>query len=247
MSLEPERAARALSFGAAAEDYDRHRPGYPIEAVVWATPTAPARVVDLGAGTGILTRALVAAGHEALPVEPDEGLRAQFARSTGGRPVLAGSAEEIPVPDSSVDGVVAGQAYHWFDRERAHWEIARVLRPGGVFAALWNIRDESVPWVAELTAIADAARGYRGADDHTPGSFGPQFGPLERAEFAHATTHTAGSLVELMKTRSWYRTATPRRRIAVEQAVIDLVARHLNGRDEFALPYLTVAFRAYRA
>jgi SAM-dependent methyltransferase len=247
MSLEPERAARALSFGAAAEDYDRYRPGYPMEAVVWATPTAPASVVDLGAGTGILTRALGAVGHDALPVEPDDGMRAQFARSTRGRAALAGSAEEIPVPDASVDGVVVGQAYHWFDRERAHREIARVLRPGGVFATLWNVRDDSVPWVAELTAIADAERGYRGADDHAPGSFGPLFGPLERAEFAHATIHTPGSLVELMKTRAWYRTAMPRRRIAVEQAVIDLVARHLNGRDEFALPYVTVAFRAYRA
>lgn len=246
MNLGPERATRALSFGAAAEDYDRHRPGYPIEAVAWATPPAPARVVDLGAGTGILTRTLLATGHEAVPVEPDDGMRAQLARSTGGRAALAGSAEGIPLPDASVDGVVAGQAYHWFDRERAHREIARVLRPGGVFATLWNIRDDSVPWVAELTAIADAARGYRGADDHVPGSFGPRFGSLERAEFPHATIHTPGSLVELMKTRAWYRTATPRRRIEVEQAITDLIDRHLNGRDEFALVYNTVAFRAYR-
>jgi SAM-dependent methyltransferase len=162
MNSEPERAARALSFGGAAEDYDRYRPGYPPEAVAWATPVTPGRVVDLGAGTGILTRALAAAGHDVLPIEPDQGMRAQMTRSTPGVGAIAGSAEEIPITDSSVDGVVAGQAYHWFEPESAHREIARILRPGGIFATLWNIRDDSVAWVGELTAIADGARGYRG-------------------------------------------------------------------------------------
>jgi SAM-dependent methyltransferase len=246
MNSEPERAARALSFGGAAEDYDRYRPGYPPEAVAWATPVTPGRVVDLGAGTGILTRALAAAGHDVLPIEPDQGMRAQMTRSTPGVGAIAGSAEEIPITDSSVDGVVAGQAYHWFEPESAHREIARILRPGGIFATLWNIRDDSVAWVGELTAIADGARGYRGADDHAPGSFGPRFGPVERAEFRHAAVHTADTLVELIRTRSYYRTATPAGRADVERSVRDLVARRLPGRDEFALPYVTVVYRAHR-
>src|SRR6266550_2633842 len=89
--------------------------------------------------------------HEVVPVEPDEAMRARLARSTPGVTPLAGSAERIPLPDTSVDAVVAGQSYHWFDPEPAHREIARVLRPGGVFAPVWNIRDESEPWVAALS------------------------------------------------------------------------------------------------
>src|SRR5436309_15901895 len=106
----------ALSFGPAAARYDRIRPSYPTAAVRWLIGDAPVRVVDLGAGTGILTRQLVALGHDVTPVEPDP----QMAALSG---AVIGSAEKIPLPDGAVDAVVAGQAYHWFDRERAHPEI----------------------------------------------------------------------------------------------------------------------------
>src|SRR2546421_7759509 len=126
--------SRGLSFGPAADLYDQVRPSYPQQALVWALGEAPRKVVDLGAGTGILTRVIRALGHEVLPVEPDEAMRARLAASTPGTTPLAGRAEAIPAPDGSVDAVMAGQAYHWFDRDPAHREIARVLRPGGVFA-----------------------------------------------------------------------------------------------------------------
>src|SRR6266516_2596897 len=145
---------RRSSFGAAADLYDRIRPSYPPEAVRWLLGDEPRRVVDLGAGTGIFSRVLASLGHEVLAIEPDEGMRAKLASTSPGVTALPGSAESIPLADESVDAVVAAQAYHWFDHDAAHAEIARVLRPGGVFGPVWNVRDESVDWVAELTRQA---------------------------------------------------------------------------------------------
>jgi SAM-dependent methyltransferase len=239
----------ALSFGSAAADYDRHRPSYPVAALRWALGETPRRVVELGAGTGILTRALRSLGHDVVPVEPDAAMRAQLEASTPGVTALPGTAEAIPLPDGSVDAVVAGQAYRWFDRAQAHPEIARVLRPGGIFAPVWNRRDESVPWVAALSAVADDARGGRGVRDDVPElvSFGPRFAPLERAQFGHTVRTTFEGVVELIKTRSYYLTADAARRAEVEAAVRDLAVRfpELAG-GEFELPYRTIVYRAAR-
>src|SRR5262245_7074602 len=131
-------AAQARSFGSVAEHYDRYRPTYAPEAVTWALGSAPLRVADIGAGTGILSRVLHGLGHRVIAVEPDEHMRSRLRSVTPDVTVVAGTAEEIPLPDRSVDAVVAGQAYHWFDPDRANPQIARILRPGGVFAALWN-------------------------------------------------------------------------------------------------------------
>lgn len=237
-------SARARSFGAAAAHYDRVRPTYPVQAVRWAIGDPPARVVDLGAGTGILTRVLLAAGFDVVPVEPDEGMRTQLATATSETVALAGSAEAIPLPDGSVDAVVAGQAYHWFAHQPAHREIARVLRPNGVFAPMWNLRDESVPWVAELSRIASLSNGT-GRPDMGVRSLGPRFGPVQRAEFRHSVTQTPDGLVELVKSRSYYLTAAPARRAEMADAVRDL-ARRL-GQPRFELPYVTVAYRAIRS
>ena len=235
-----------LSFGSAAAEYDRYRPGYPPVALRWALGSEPLRVVDLGAGTGLLTRVLVHLGHDVVPVEPDAAMRAELsARSEQVQP-RAGSAEAIPLPDGSVDAVVAGQAYHWFDRRRAQPEIARVLRAGGVFAPLWNIRDEAVPWVAELSRLANDIIGqserYQGlvADP----DFGPIFDRRARATFRHAVPMTADSLVAMMRTRSYYLTAPPAKQAALDQALRDLAADLPAG---FDLPYLTVVHRAHRA
>src|SRR5436305_1567703 len=175
--------SQRLSFGVAADLYDEMRPTYPPDAVRWAVGERPCRVVDLGAGTGILTRVLRALGHDVVPVEPDPAMRDRLDRATPGLSALAGDAEGIPLPDGSVDAVLAGQAYHWFDPEPAHREIARVLAPGGVFAPLWNVRDESVPWLARLTEITGGdPGGHAGLADL---DFGPQFGAVERGTFRH--------------------------------------------------------------
>jgi SAM-dependent methyltransferase len=237
--------SQGLSFGPAAELYDRVRPSYPPAALRWQIGPAGRRVLDLGAGTGILTRVLRDLGHEVLPVEPDEAMRTRLAASTPGVTALAGSAERIPLPDGSVGAVVAGQAYHWFDLAPAHREIARVLVPGGVFAPLWNIRDESVPWVAALSEIADGAGRADGGvhNGWLEHDFGPEFGPIERELFPHEVPMTADGLVQLVASRSYYITATPDRRAAVDAQVRELAA----GLPEtFPLPYVTVAYRSHR-
>src|SRR5689334_20923777 len=105
---------RALSFGAAAAEYDAARPTYPAEAVRWTLPDDAHRVLDLGAGTGKLTRVVLDLGLEAVAVEPDDAMRALIPAESH-----AGTAEEIPLPDASVDAIVVGQAFHWFDPARA--------------------------------------------------------------------------------------------------------------------------------
>jgi SAM-dependent methyltransferase len=234
----------ALSFGRAAREYDRFRPPYPAEAVEWAVGGPPPRVVvDLGAGTGILTRVLLAAGYAAVPVEPDPGMRDQLCVATPATRALAGSAEAVPLPDGSVGAVVSGQAYHWFDRDLAHAEAARVLVPGGSFAALWNNRDDDEPWVAALSRIAMA---YGDVPHEAPTSFGGTFTRVEHRTFHHAATMTAADLVAMMTTRSYYLTAPPPRRRAFEAELRELVGTHrdLAGRDRFPLPYRTDVYRA---
>ena len=234
----------ALSFGTVAARYDRFRPSYPRAAIEWAAGgPPPRRVVDLGAGTGILTRGLIGAGYTVTAVEPDPEMRAQLAAATPERTASAGSAEDIPLPDGTVDAVVAGQAYHWFDPEVAHAEAARVLRPGGYFAAIWNLRDSRERWVAALDRIARSA----GDQEHDrPVSFGPRFDAVRHREFAHETSLTGAQLVEMMTTRSYYLTSGAAERKRFEAALTELVETHpdLTGRDSFTLPYRTWVYRA---
>ncbi|PYC71160.1 class I SAM-dependent methyltransferase [Micromonospora arborensis] len=241
---------RALSFGAAANDYDRFRPSYPEEAVRWALDGLDdgAQVVDLAAGTGILSRVVRTIGHQVLPVEPDPGMRAQLDLTTPGLTSRAGSAESMPLPDASADAVLVGQAYHWFDKEAAHAEIARVLRPGGTFAPIWNIRDQqAASWMVELTRIADLR-------DNAPdlrkqvGGFGPAFGPVEVAQFVHRTLLTPDELLGMLHTRSYWLTASAEEQLEVDRNVLDLLARHpdLAGRETIEMPYRTVVYRARR-
>lgn len=245
---------QALSFGQAAGRYDRIRPTYPPEALRWALDgvSDDSTVVDLGAGTGLLTRVLLGLGYDVVPVEPDAGMRAQLDAATPGTTAREGSAEALPVADGSLDAVVCGQAYHWFDRDKAHPELARAIRSGGVFAPIWNIRDESVPWVRQLSVItrqrADGTLNPASGKSILSTGFGPEFGPVEREEFRHATTHTADSLVELVRSRSYYLTASPQDQAGIERAVHDLAEQHpdLAGKETFELPYVTVAYRARR-
>jgi ubiquinone/menaquinone biosynthesis C-methylase UbiE len=159
-------AARAVSFGLRADAYDQHRPDYPIEAIRWALAGAhrPVRqVLDLAAGTGKLTGGLLATGVEVVAVEPDPGMRAEFTRNHPAVELLAGTAEVIPLPDDSVDAVLVGQAFHWFDLDRSLTEMARVLRPGGVVAGVWNHDDETVDWVARLATLTRWAPAHPGS------------------------------------------------------------------------------------
>ncbi len=148
-------AARGFEAGAAA--YELARPGYPDEALAVLAAVvgivAGARACDLAAGTGKLTRRLVEAGASVVAVEPVAGMRTQLSAVLPEVEVLDGTAEAIPLPDASVDAVTVAQAFHWFDAPAALTEIARVLKPGGGLAILWNERDERTPWVAEMSRI----------------------------------------------------------------------------------------------
>jgi SAM-dependent methyltransferase len=142
-----------------SDRYERGRPGYPrdaIEAIVRELALGPGcTVLDLAAGTGKLTRLLVASGAELIAVEPVPEMRAKLAGFTA----LDGTAECIPLPDASVDAVTVGQAFHWFDADRALREIHRVLRPDGGLALIWNARDERQPLQAALSEILDRYEG----------------------------------------------------------------------------------------
>ena len=131
MNAMDERQRQAASFGAAAEAYERGRPEYPPAALDWLLPAGARDVLDLGAGTGKLTRQLVARGLNVVAVDPSGGMLEQLRAAVPGVPAMIGRAEEIPLQDGVVDAVLVAQAWHWVDPERAPREVARVLRPGG--------------------------------------------------------------------------------------------------------------------
>ncbi|MEJ2856757.1 MULTISPECIES: class I SAM-dependent methyltransferase [unclassified Saccharothrix] len=243
-------ARRANSFGPQAEAYARHRPDYPATAIRWAlAPLGPGahRVLDLAAGTGKLTTGIVAEGHQVTAVEPDEAMLSELVRHCGGVRALPGSAERIPVPDATVDAVLVGQAFHWFDPDRAMPEIARVLRPGGVLAALWNSDDTSVPWVAEFGAVSgaiSAAVGYAGrtVPDHA------LFRDAAETTFRHTHRRTAESLVATVGTHSHTLVIPPEeRQQLLEKMLTYLRSRPETAEGEFEVPLITYVKRLIRA
>jgi ubiquinone/menaquinone biosynthesis C-methylase UbiE len=230
-----------LSFGSVADVYDATRPTYPPEAARWMLGEAPLRVADIGAGTGIFSRVLADLGHEVVAVESDDEMRSKLAETSPGITVLAGSAEQIPLPDASLDAVTAAQAFHWFDREAAAEEIARVLRPGGLVAAIWNMEDESVDWVAEWWNAVSPGQGRRRRGSGLRMTLGPRFSHPERARFQHRVERDAETLLGYIRSRSHYVVAN-----AEEQRRMDDVTREIAGRlpARFEMPYEALATRA---
>jgi SAM-dependent methyltransferase len=256
---QDERLLHASSFGAAAAAYAEHRPDYAHVAVRWALGPAPGpRVLDLGAGTGKLTATLVALGFEVIAVEPDPAMLAELRRSLPAVRALSGSAEAIPLPDASVDAVLAGNAMHWFDMAVAGPEIARVLAPGGILAGLWNVMDDQIEWVAGLARIGgSAAVGPR----DTPGSWRAEtagmhlpksgvagrFGSPEQAEFPHGQRRTADTLVATIATRAGVLVMPEQEREATLGRIrAFLASRPETAHGEFTLPMLTGVLRVRR-
>ena len=187
-----EKDARARSFGAVAATYDRGRPGWPAEAIEWVLGAEPLDVLDLGAGTGKLTEALLAAGHRVTALEPSAGMREvlvdRLAAMTSDATVVDGKAEELPFGDDSFDAVVAGSAFHWFDREPTLDEIARVLRPPGVFGLFGNRYDTSIDWQRRLRKISSAGMIYRAGHWPSQDDLRERFGEVEDRSIAHRMT-----------------------------------------------------------
>ncbi|MFE5401981.1 class I SAM-dependent methyltransferase [Streptomyces sp. NPDC056580] len=153
-TAEPSRGLRAHSFNAAAAQYAANRPSYPpalldtVEELA-GRPLSGARVVDVGAGTGIASALLRDRGAEVLAVEPGEGMAAEFRRALPDVPLVRGDGNALPVADARADLVTYAQAWHWTDPARAVPEALRVLRPGGALALWWNTHPVDVEWIAE--------------------------------------------------------------------------------------------------
>lgn len=237
---------RARSFDQAAGLYAAARPDYPASALDWLLPTAARRVLDLGAGTGKLTRQLVDRGLEVVAVEPSPQMCAELAAYVPEADLREGSAEQIPLPDSSVDAVLVGQAFHWFDRDRALPEIARVLRPGGRLGLLWNFDDDRVPWV---DALATATGATTRANQREPAMMEVEhFADIATADFPHEHRLNPDGLRRLMQTHSFYLVQDAAGRAEVVRRIDELVSTHpdLAGRETFVLPYVTRGWRGTR-
>lgn len=244
-------ARQASSFGARAAQYEENRPEYPPDAVRWGLRLPPGaaaggtRVLDLGAGTGKLTRTLVALGADVVAVEPDPGMLAELRRQLPDTASRQGSAEEIPLPDASVDAVCVGQALHWFDQARAMPEIARVLRPGGVLTGLWNAEDHTVDWVAECVTLAGRRpRRLRETFRDGPADPLPGFPCWEAELFDNAHRRTAASLTATISTHSHVAVLPDEERTALldrVRAFLETVPHDADG--AFDLPMVTMVHR----
>ncbi|MDL9980795.1 class I SAM-dependent methyltransferase [Microbacterium sp. ASV49] len=245
------RDEMARSFGAAASTYESGRPEYPADAVRWMlAPIAAAdtsiRVADVGAGTGKLTRVLETLGAQTVAIDPDPGMLAALHQELPAIPTFVGAAEQLPLPDASVDAVVLGQAWHWVDVPVASREVGRVLRSGGVLGLIWNLRDDSVDWVAQMTEImhgsnAEIMMAEGGPTVDTP------FDGIEKKTWEWMRPMTRSSLLDMVRSRSYFITADDTERVRVEAELGTLFDRiGAVGEASVDLPYLTHAFRAVR-
>lgn len=249
-SLHP---AAAEGFARNADDYERTRPGYPAEAVAFLAEVLGLRegttVADVAAGTGKLTRLLVATGARVIAVEPVAEMRALLVATVPGVEVLDGVAEHLPLGDASVDAVTVAQAFHWFDHDRAIAELARTVRPGGRVGLVWNARDRSVDWVDEVWAIMDRVEKrapWRDHDEWSDSAYTglPGFGELHSARFRHLQSVTPEAMVRRVASVSHVAVLPEPERTAVLAEVRTLLATHPNcaGRPELSVPYRVDCF-----
>jgi SAM-dependent methyltransferase len=238
------RMHRAASFGRVVGYYERGRPSYPKAAVDWLVGDAR-RVVDLGAGTGKLTTSLIAPSRDVVALEPQGPMVEQLHASLDEALAVCAGAEAIPIASGWADVVVVAQAFHWFDQSRALPEIARVLRSGGQLSLVWNVRDESVGWVAELTRIAGRDNS---ATTRARLEASPQFGRFESLRVPTVQIMDEESLVAHVRSRSNVAALPDTERTAVIDAVVNLCATHpdLAGKPVIEFPYITEAYRAMK-
>jgi len=240
-----------------ADDYDRTRPAPPDEALDWLVPLNCEIAVDLGAGTGLFTRALQRKVRQVIAVEPDDRMRAVLAARSPGVRAVAGQGEAIPVPDASADGVFVSSAWHWLDPGAAVPEIARVLRDGGRLGVIWTGRDRRAEWMTELEVL----RRPRAAQPGGPGESAsprprrrhnvtlPDDAPFENiasASFEFARTMTVEDAVRWMATYSGVITAPAGDREARLARAREVLARQAGGDGMVEIPMRAACWRADR-
>lgn len=246
----------ARGFDAAADLYERARPGYPSDAVdfiIDAMALSPtASVVDLAAGTGKFTRELLARGVACVAVEPVEGMREQFARALPDVRVIDGTAESLPFGDASIDAITVAQAFHWFATDAALAEMARALRVGGTLALVWNARDDSVEWVARMSEIFNRYEGAGGVRIPRHREFGwraplersSSFAPLGAREFPYRHTLTREGLLERFASVSFIAVLPDDERARAHDDMRALLRTHPDLRDAETIdhPYVTEVY-----
>ena len=243
--------AAAGGFATAADAYERGRPGYPEEAMAWMAERLDLRegrdVLDLAAGTGKLTRALVPFGARVIAIEPIDEMREQLFRALPDVEAFDGTAESIPLPDGSVDAVTCGQAFHWFRADEALKEIHRVLRPGGGLALVWNVRDLSDPLQARvheiLTPHAAGVSTHRELEPEQLVANSGLFGPAEHRSWPYEQRLSRAHLVDRISSISYIAILDPDTRAEVLSRVLEAA----EGLPEpISIPYTTDIYIASR-
>jgi SAM-dependent methyltransferase len=256
LAMNQVHPSAAQGFSSAALTYVRGRPDYPAELLGWLGQDlglqAGAVCADLGAGTGKFTRLLVRTGAEVVAVEPVAAMRDQLVAGVPGVRAVDGTAQAMPLADGSVDAVVCAQAFHWFADAAALAEIHRVLRPGGRLGLVWNVRDESVDWVAATAAIMAPYEG--GTPRYHTGRWrlpftGGLFTDLEETCFPYQHVgHPEEVIIDRTMSVSFIASLPEAARAEVEARLRALIAGHpaLRDRDSVAYPYQTRAYRCVK-
>lgn len=256
------RAQRSTSFGAIAADYDRLRPPPADAAVDWLVPDQARTLVDLGAGTGLLSRALVRRAGRVIAVEPDDRMRAVLAASavragtTGELEAVGSSGEDIPLPDATVDGVFASSAWHWMDPELAVPEIARILRDGGRFGLIWTTRESDIGWLRAAEWFREAYEQAGPDENAMPRDAegrrrivlpdGSPFTNIETKTFYYSRPMTPAAIVDMLTTYSAVITADPEFVGRGRARAADALAAAFPGADLIELPIRSYCWRADR-
>jgi SAM-dependent methyltransferase len=246
-----------VSFGAIASAYDASRPEWPASTAAWLTGTEPGGpltdraatsgldVLDLAAGTGKLTRTLVAAGHRVVAADLSESMLDVLSQASPQVKTVVSKAEELPLEDDSVDVVTVAQAWHWFDQPLAARECARVLRPGGLLAVGWHQRVDG-GWVEELDLLAERHRSRRtGRSQVSSLTLPAPFGALQQATFDYQLVLTGQDLVALVSTWSYVAVRPDREQVLLDA---EALARREAGPDgTLTMPHLTYCYRSQLA
>jgi SAM-dependent methyltransferase len=239
-------------------DYEAARPSYPPDAIAWFVEHlrlgSRTRVADVAAGTGKLTRLLEpSVGAGLLAVEPVPGMRATFSRILPTIPLVAGTAEALPLADASLDAITVAQAWHWFDHDRATAEAARVLRSGGRLGLVWNARDRSEPWVDDVWSIMDRVEKRAPWRDHENWRDSamramPGFDDLHVGEFRHTQPITPEGVVRRVASVSHVAVLPLAEREAVLDEVRAVLSTHpaVRGRESLGIPYRVDCFWVQR-